>query len=74
MIFNDPGDLPQIMRPETMIARQTRRRQPELGIIAAFCNVNVRRFAALFSVKVKLIAINSEHCGHFKMDVATDFE
>src|ERR1035437_10695384 len=49
--FNDSSDLPQIMRSETMIDRQPRGRQPEFGIKTAFCNVNVRRLIAFFSVE-----------------------
>ena len=39
------------MRSETMIDRQPRGRQPEFGIKTAFCNVNVRRLIAFFSVE-----------------------
>ena len=38
MLLDDAGDLPQIVRPESVIDRQPRRRQPEFGIKAGFCN------------------------------------
>jgi hypothetical protein len=34
VFFNDPGDLPQVMRTETVIDRQLNGRQPEFGIKA----------------------------------------
>jgi hypothetical protein len=59
VFFNDAGNLPQIMRPETVIDREPRRRQPEFRILAGFCNVNVRRLGTFFGVEIKLVAFDS---------------
>ena len=62
--FNDPGDFPQIVRPEIMIDRHSCRRRPEFGIKATFCNVNMRRFVAFFGIEIKLVAVDSQIRGH----------
>jgi len=59
VLLDDVGDLPQIVRSETVIDRQPCRRQPEFGIKAAFCNVNVRRLVAFFGIEIKLVAVDS---------------
>ena len=46
------------MWPKTVIDCQSRGRQPKFGIKASFCNVNVRRLAAVLSVEIKLVAVN----------------
>src|ERR1035437_5914728 len=64
VLLDDVGDLPQIVRPESVIDRQPRGRQPEFGIKPAFCNVNVRRLVAFFGIEIKLVAVNSQYRWH----------
>ena len=59
MLLGYAGDFPQIMRLETVVDRQPDWSQPEFGIKTSFCNVNVRRLIAFFSIKIKLVAVNS---------------
>jgi hypothetical protein len=47
------------MRPETVIDRQPRGRQPKFRILAGFCNVNERRLVAFVGVEIKLVAFDS---------------
>ena len=64
IFLNDPGNLPQIVRPESMIDREPRGRQPEFRIFTSFCNVNVRRLTAVLGVEIKLVAVDSQYRGH----------
>ena len=64
VLLDDAGYLPQIVRPESVIDRQMRGRQPEFGIKTAFCNVNMRRLVAFFGIAIELVAVNSQHGWH----------
>ncbi len=64
MLFDEARDFSQIMRPETMIHSQAHGQHPKFGIKTSFCNVNMWRLIALFRIKIKLVAVNSQHGWH----------
>ena len=64
MLLDNVRNFPQIMGPEAVISRQLHWRHSEFGIKTSFCNVNMRWLVAFFSIKIKLVTVNSQHGWH----------
>jgi hypothetical protein len=64
VLFNDRRDLSEIVRPESMIHRQSNRRQPKLCILSGFRNMDVGWLRAFMGVEKELVSANSQDRWH----------
>jgi hypothetical protein len=62
--FQVPHNITEFVGWKTRVDSQCEVVQPELGLLAARPNVNVRRLAAFVRVEVRSIGSSAQNCGH----------